>query len=171
MNKLVGILFRLAASVIHFLAGTTVFTLAIDPCVTEGLVEDMPLLIIEIADAMLAAGTPAAIERAAAQQRCQFCQGDAIHLMVHDMVDTLLTIGYLTGQAAVEPLHYLTQKHARLAERVEKGGRRVAKQFLGKHVQHLVGQHGRGEHLIVAQVGDAVEHIGIVCLIRHRTED
>ena len=113
----------------------------------------------------------AAIEGSAAQQCREFCQGHAIHLMVHDVVDTLLTVRNQVRQSHVEPFHNLTQKDTRLAEGIEKLRIRTAKQLLRKHIQHLVGQHRRRKHLIVAQVGDAVEHIGIVFAIRHKKQD
>ena len=91
--------------------------------------------------------------------------------MVHDMVDTLLAVGNRSSQTTIEPLDYLTQKDSRLAERVEECSRGTAEQLLRQHVQHLVGQCRRSEHLVVAKVGDAVEHIGIVFFIRHKIED
>ena len=66
MNKLIGVLFCLVASVIYLLACTAVLALAINPCVLNGLVEDMALLVVEVTDAMSAVGTLAAIERATA---------------------------------------------------------------------------------------------------------
>ena len=66
MNKLIGILLRLAASVIYVLARTAVLALAINPSELNGLEEDMALLVVEVTDAMSAVGTLAAIERATA---------------------------------------------------------------------------------------------------------
>ena len=120
MNKLIGILLRLTASVIYLLARSTVFALAIHPGMADGLVENMTLLIVEITHTVLTVGTLAAIERASAQQRGEFCQSNAIDLMVHDMVDTLLTIGNRLCQTTVEPLDYLPQEDTRLAEGVEE---------------------------------------------------
>ena len=95
MNKLIGILFRLAASVIYFLARTAIFALAIYPCVLDGLVENMTLFVFEIAHTVLAVCTLTAIQRATAQQGSQLRQGYAKHLMVHDMINALLTVGNL----------------------------------------------------------------------------
>ena len=66
MNKLIGILLRLAASVIYVLARTAVLALTIYPGMLDGLVEDMALLVVEVTDAMAAVGVFAAIERATA---------------------------------------------------------------------------------------------------------
>ena len=66
MNKLIGVLFCLAASVIYVLARTAVLALTIYPGMLDGLVEDMTLLVVEVTDAMSAVGTLAAIERATA---------------------------------------------------------------------------------------------------------
>ena len=137
----------------------------------DGTVLHMALCIVKVADAVGTVGTLAAIERAAAQQGGELRQGHAIHLTVHDVVDTLLAVGYLRSQAAVEPLDYLAQEDARLAEGVEEGRSGIAEQLLRKQVQHLVGQSGRRKHLVVAEVGNAVQHIGIVFSILHKTED
>ena len=57
---------RLTVSVINFLVRTTVFALAIHPCMPDGLIEDMTLLVVEMAYAVLTVGSLAAIERASA---------------------------------------------------------------------------------------------------------
>ena len=90
--------------------------------------------------------------------------------MVHDMVDTLLAVGYRLHQTTIEPLDYLTQEDSRLAEGVEERCRGTAEQLLRQHVKHLIGECRRSEHLVVREVGDAVEHIGIVFFILHKTE-
>ena len=171
MNKLVGILLGLAASVINLLTGTTILAFTLDPRVGNGFVEQVTLLIVEIADTMGAIGRLAAIEGSATQQSGEFCQGHAIHLMVHDVVNALLTVRDQVSQSSIKPFHNLTQKDTRLAEGIEELRIGTAKQLLRKHIQHLVGQHRRRKHLIVAQVGDAVEHIGIVFTIRHKKSD
>lgn len=168
MDKLIGILLGLVASVIHLLACPAVSALAVDPRMRNGLILHMAFLVVKVADTVRTVGPFAAIERAATQQRGKFGQGNAKHLTVHDVVNALLTVGNGFGQATVKPLDYLTKKYARLAERVEKGGCRTAEQLLRKQVEHLVGLGWRREYLIVAEVGDAVQHIGIVRVILHK---
>lgn len=93
MYKLVGVLLGGGASVIDLLAGTAVLALAVDPGVLQRLVPYVALLVVETADAVATVGRLAAIERAAAQEGGQLCQGHAKHLVVHDVVDALLTVG------------------------------------------------------------------------------
>ena len=66
MNKLISIFLLLTFLVINFLVRTTVFALAIHPCMSDGLIENMTLLIVEMAYAVLTVGSLAAIERASA---------------------------------------------------------------------------------------------------------
>ena len=107
MDKLVGVLLRGSTSVINLLVGTAVLAFAIDPGVLDGLVLHVAMFIIKVADAVGAVGRFAAIERAAAQQGCEFSQSHAKHLVVHDVVDALLAVGDLLRQASVEALHNL----------------------------------------------------------------
>ena len=61
----------------------------------------------------------------------------------------------------------MNQREGIIIERYRGASFWACEQFLWKHVQHLIGQHRRGEHLIIAQGGDAVEHIGVVGAILH----
>ena len=97
MNKLVSILLGFITSVINILAGTAIFTFAIDPSMLDRFVLHIPLFILKIADTVGTIGFLTAIKRATTQQRSEFRQSNAIHLMVHDMVDTLLPIRDLFG--------------------------------------------------------------------------
>ena len=88
---------------------------------------------------------------------------------MQDMVKALLHIGNLFGKTILQTLRYLTKKHAALAERVEKLYFTIAPDFLWQKVEHAVGYLRRSKHLIVAQIGQATEHIGII--IDHGRED
>ena len=50
--------------------------------------------------------------------------------MMHDVVNTLLTVGYHLCQTTVKPLDYLTQEDSRLTERVEECCCGASEQFL-----------------------------------------
>lgn len=167
MYELIGVLLRGFASVVNGLAGSAVAAFAVVPCVAQGLVQDVAFGVVEMCYAEFAIGFLAAIHTAAAQQAGQFSDGYAIDLVMKDVVDTLLAVGNLLLEAAVEAFHYLAQEDTTLADGVEECGVRAGKQFLGQQVEHLVGKRGRGEDLIVGEVGQAVEHIGVVVLSNH----
>lgn len=162
MDKLISVLLGGVGAVIDGLAGSAVFAFAVLPRVSEGSVVDVARFVIEVADAVRAVGVLAAVEAAAAEVGGELGDGDAEHLAVHDVVDALLTVGHLCLQAAVETLHYLAQEDATLGEGVEERGVGVAEQLLRQHVQHLIGERGRREHLVVREVRQAVQHVGVV---------
>ena len=56
MDKLIGILFGLVASVVHFLGGTAIAALTICPCVAKWTIENVAAFGLETGDAILAAG-------------------------------------------------------------------------------------------------------------------
>ena len=80
MNKLIGILFGGVAAVIDALAGSAVFAFAVLPRMSEGTIQDVARLVIEVADAVRAVGVLAAIEAAAAEVGGELGDGDAEHL-------------------------------------------------------------------------------------------
>lgn len=104
----------------------------------------------------------AAIEAAAGEEAGDLRHGDAVDLLMKDVIQPLLKIGNLVRQAYDQALGDLPQKDAGLGRRVQKLGAGVPKQLLRQQVQHGVGDLGRGEHLVVAQVGQAGEDVRIV---------
>ena len=167
VNKLVGILFGLVASVIDFLGGSAVAALAVRPCVAERTIVDVATHGVEAADTERAVGILGTIDTAAREVGSQLGDGDAEHLLAQDMLDALLAVGHPRLQPSVEPLDNLAEEHARLRHRVEKGSGGRREQLLRQEVEHLIGQRRRREHLVVAQIGQAVEHIGIVRITFH----
>ena len=165
MDKLIGVLFGGVAAVIDGLAGSAILAFARLPRMPEGAILDVAGFVVEVADAVRAVGVLAAIEAAAAEVGGELGDGYAEHLAVHDMVDALLAVGDLRREAAVEPLHYLAQKDTALGEGVEERSVGVAEQLLRQHVEHLIGERGRCEHLIVREVRQAIQHVGIVEVI------
>ena len=162
VNEHIGVLLCFVASVIDGVAGAAVFALAVFPGMADVLVDDVAARGVELGNAEWAVGILAAIDGAAGKQRGEFRDGDAEHLAVQDVVDALLTVGYLVLQTAVEPLHYLAQEDAALGEGVEEGGLFATEQLLRQEVEHLVCQLRGREHFVVAQIGYAIQHIGIV---------
>ena len=163
--------FLILTTLVHFSACAAIDTLTCRfiPGMRNLVEDDVAGSLIKAADAILAAGLLAAIERTAAHQRSKLRYRHAIHLIMQDMVKALLHIGNLFGETIQQPLGYLTKKHTALAERVEKLHFTIAPNLLWQKIEHAVGYLRRREHLIVAQIGKATEHIGII--IDHGRED
>ncbi len=163
--------FLILATLVNFSACAAIDTLACRfiPGVRNLVEGDVAGSLIKAADAILAAGILAAIERTAAHQRSKLRYRHAINLMMQDMVKALLHIGNLFGETIQQTLGYLTKKHTALAEWVEKLYLTIAPNLLWQKIEHAVGYLGGVKHLIVAQIGQATEHIGII--IDHGRED
>jgi hypothetical protein len=97
----------------------------------------------------------AAIHTSASQQAGQFCDGNAIELFGEDMLYALLQVGNLLFKSFDKSLGYLAKEHTALATGIEERGVGILEQLLWEHINNLVCQFGRSEHLIVAQVGNA----------------
>ncbi len=81
------------------------------------------------------------------------------------MVDTLLQVRNLLFQAYEQPFGNLAQKNAALAAWIKKARLGVAEQFLWQQVKHPVGEFRRREHLVAAQIGQAVENVGTIVIL------
>ena len=162
MNKLVSMGFQIVASVIDLLAGTAILTFPLHPRVLDVTIADVACLVVELRDAILAAGTLRTVETTAAHHGGQTSDGDAVKLMVHDVVNALLQVWDGFCQALNQPLGNLSQKDTALRARVKKTSVRTPKQLLRQHVQHLVGQLRWREHFVVAQVCQTRQYIGII---------
>ena len=99
MNKLVSVGFKVAASVVNLLRGATIAAFPILPNMKNLIKVDITVSIVKVRKAVFAAGILRAIEAAATHQGCQACNGDAVKLMVHDVVDALLKVWNLIGQS------------------------------------------------------------------------
>jgi hypothetical protein len=97
----------------------------------------------------------AAIHTSASQQAGKFSDGNAIELFGEDMLYAFLQVGNLLFKSFDKSLCNLAQEHTALATGIEELGVGILKQLLWEHVNNLVCQFGRSEHLIVAQVGNA----------------
>ena len=161
MDKGVGVGLAAVGAEVFALAGSAAFATPLCvPGVVTPLVQQVALHIAEGgADAVLAIGLLGAVECAAAHLGREVGAGDAEDLPRHDMVDALLQVGYLLHQPCQQPLGHLPQKDATLAARVEEPRLRTAEQLLRQQVKHTVGQLRRSEHLIAAQIGQAVQYV------------
>jgi hypothetical protein len=120
--------------------------------VADVTIADVAFLIVELRDAVLAAGILRAVEASATHHGGQPSNGNTIELMVHNMVYALLYIRYLVGQPCYQPLGNLTQEDPALRAGIEKPRVGTLEQLLRQHVEHLVGQLWRSKHFVVAQV-------------------
>ena len=139
MNKLVSMGLQVIASVIDLLTGTAILALALHPCMPDVTIADVACLVVELRDAILAAGTLRAVETTAAHHGGQPGDGDAIKLVMHNVVDALLQVWDRVCQTFYQSLGNLSQKDAALRAGVKELGVRTPKQLLRQHVQHLVG--------------------------------
>ena len=112
--------FLILATLVHFSACATIDTLACRfiPGMRNLVEGDVAGSLSKAADAILAAGILAAIERTATHQGSKLRYRHTIHLMMQDMVKALLYIGNLFRESIQQALGYLSKKHAALAERV-----------------------------------------------------
>lgn len=161
MNKGISVgLAAVGAEILAF-AGAAVLAAALRiPGVLAAVVAEIALRIAEgSGDAVLAVGEFGTVERPAAHLSGEVGTGDTEDLSGHNMVDTLLQVGDLSFQPSQQPLGNLAQEDTALRTRVEKASLRTAEQLLRQQVQHPVGQLRRGEDLIAAQIGQAVQYV------------
>ena len=164
MNKRIGVGFAGIGAEILTLTGAAVFAAALRvPRVAAAVITQIALDVVENrADTVFAVGLLGAVERAAAHLSSEVGAGDAEDLLRHDVVDALLQIGDLLFETRQQPLGDLAQEDPALAAGVEEARLRTAEQLLRQHVEHSVGQLGRGEDLVAGKVGQAVEDIGTI---------
>ena len=162
MNKFVSMGLQVIASIIDLLAGSAILTFPLHPRVLDVTIADVTCLIVELRDAILAAGILRAVEASAAHHGGQTSDGDAIKLVMHNVVDALLQVWNRVGQSLNQSLGNLSQKDTTLCAGVKELGVRTPKQLLRQHIQHLVGQLRWREHFVVAQVSQTRQYIGII---------
>lgn len=168
MNKRIGVGLAGVGAEILALTGTAVFAAALRvPRVAAAVVTQITLHIMESrTDAVLAVGQFGAVEGAAAHLGGEIGTGDAEDLPGHDVVDALLQVGDLFFETRQQPLGNLAQEDPALAAGVEEARLAGAEQLLRQHIEHSVGQLGRGEDLVAGKVGQAIEDVWtIVCHI------
>ena len=163
MDKRIGIGFNGFYAVILGTVGTTMLTFAVLPSVLATHVSQVALHIVKSRTyAVLTIGLFGAIECAAAHLGGEVGAGNAEDLLGHNVVDALLQVGNLLFQPCQQSFGNLTQEDSALAARVEKARLAGTEQLLWQQVEHSVGQLGRGEDLIAAQIGQAIEDVGAI---------
>ena len=163
MDKRISVRFDSIYAVVLGSVGPTMFTLAVLPSVLATHIAQVALRIVEKGGhTILTIGLLGAIERAAAHLGGEVGAGNAEDLLGHNMVDALLQVWKLLFQPRQQPFGNLAQKNTAFATRVKKARFAGTEQLLWQQVEHSVGQLGRGEDLIAAQIGQAIEDVGTI---------
>ena len=162
MDQLIGMGLQHFVPVVLALGCAAKDAFSVFPAVGDPLVANVALRIVKAGHGIHAVGVLAAINTASGEQAGQLGDGDAVKLMMKDVIDTLLQVGKDRLQSGQQPLGNLPQKDAAFAGGVQKLGVGVRKQLLREHIEHGVCHLRRREHLIVGQVGKAGQHIRII---------
>ena len=166
MNEWISVGLDSFYAVILGTVGTTMLTLAILPSVLASHVAQIALRIIETGGhTILTVGLFSAIECTTAHLSSEVGAGDAEDLFGHNMIDALLQVGNLLFQPCQQPFGNLAQEDTAFATRVKKARLAGTEQLLWQQVEHSVGQLGRGEDLIAAQIGQAIEDVGAIVVL------
>ena len=163
MDKRIRIGLNSFYAVVLGAVGTTILALAILPSVLAAHIAQVALHIVESRTyTILAVGLFGAIECAAAHLGGEVGAGDAEDLFGHNMIDALLQVGNLLFKPSQQPFGNLTQEDTGFAAWVEEARLAGTEQLLRQQIEHSVGQLGRGEDLVAAQIGQAIEDIGTI---------
>ena len=166
MDKRISVGLDSFYSVVLSAVGTTMLTFAVLPSVLASHVVQVALCVIETGGhTILTIGLLGAIERAAAHLGGEVGAGNAEDLLGHNMVDALLQVGNLLFQPCQQPFGNLAKEDTAFATRVKKARLAGTEQFLWQQVEHSVSQLGRGEDLIAAQIGQAIEDVGAIVVL------
>lgn len=168
VNKRIGVGLAGVGAEVFALTGAAVFAATLRvPRMATAVVAQITLHIMKSrTDAVLAVGQFGTVEGAAAHLGGEVGTGDAEDLPGHDVVDALLQIGDLLFETRQQSFGDLAQEDPALAAGVEEARLRTAEQLLRQQIEHTVGQLGRGEDLVAAEVGQAIEDVWtIVCHI------
>lgn len=169
MNKLIRVAFEVATDTLaeHVFGSSAILALSIDKGVLHRSEADVALHVLELcAERIAAIGRLAAIDASTADERGEFRDADAEELAREDVVGALAYVRHLVFEPQHQSLGYLAQEDARLGDGIEECGSGRAEQLLGQHVQHLVDDLWRGEHLIVGEVGQAGQYIGVIVVVQ-----
>lgn len=164
MNKRIGVGLAGVGAEVFALTGAAVFAATLRvPRVATAVVAQITLHIMKSrTDAVFAVGLLGTVEGAAAHLGGEIGTGDAEDLLGHDIVDALLQVGDLLFETRQQTFGNLAQEDAALAAGIKESRSGTAEQLLRQQIEHSVGQFGRGEDLVAAEVGQAVEDVGAI---------
>ena len=152
-------------------AGATPFTATVDEFMRNVAEADIALDGLETTRRITAVGIFRAVERATGDERGEFGRRDAEDLPMEHVVDARLQIGNLLREPRNEPFCDFAQEDATLAADVKKSRRGIPEQFRRQQVKHLVHDSRRRKNLIIREVRQAAQHIGIVRVIHRRSSN
>lgn len=121
MDKFIGMSFQLIATFILTLRGTAKNAFAILPGMLDALIADITLGIAKMRHRELTIGVFGAVHPAAGEQAGQLGDGDAVQLLVENVVQAVLEIRYLRGKPVNQPFCDLPQEHSCFAGGVYQG--------------------------------------------------
>ena len=78
------------------------------------------------------------------------------------MLNAFFKVGNLSFKTFNQSFGYLTQEYTALATRVEKCSIGILEQLLWEHINDFICQFGRCKHLVIAKIGNARKHVGII---------
>ena len=110
---------------------------------------DISLRRVKLAYGICAVRVLAAIDAAAGQERGQLCNGNAVKLLMEDVIQELLQIGDLVLKTANQALCDLAEENAAFAGGVKEPSVGASKQFLRQQIEHGVCHLRRGKDLVV----------------------
>ena len=92
MYPLISVGFQLIPSLVFTFRGTAEQALAVLPAMRDPLISDVAAGVLKKRDGILAVGILGTIHTSPGEKAGQFCDGDAIQLLVKNVVDAFLQI-------------------------------------------------------------------------------
>ena len=154
-----------------FFACAAPFAATVDEGVRNVAEADIALDGLETTRRVTTVGVFRAVERATRDEGGELGRRNAEDLPMENVVDACLQIGNLLRESRNEPFRDFAQEDAALAADVEKSRRGIPKQFRWQQIEHLVHDSRRRKNLIIREVRQAAQHIGIVRVIHRRSSN
>ena len=153
MDKFIGVAFQTLFPLVLRLTCATVNALAVFPGMPNILEADIAVNIGKFADGIGRCGVLGAIERAPRQKRRKLGYGNAVNLIMQNMIKALLQVRKLFFKPGHKPFGNFPQKNAGLADRIQKFRPGILKQLLRQQIQHGVCDAGRREDFVIGEIG------------------
>ena len=115
MNHFVCVCFQIVGTIVLALGCTTENTSPVLPTVLDVLKTHIAVNVVEMDHGVLTVRKFGAIQAAPGEMRGQFRNGDAVKLMLENMIRALLQIRVQRLKTLEEPFRNFTQKHTTLA--------------------------------------------------------
>ena len=149
MYHLVSVRLEIVCAVVFLLRRAAEHTPALLPAVFDVFKANVAVYVVEVHHLVIPIRRLGAIEAAAGQMGRQLRDGDAVELVLENVIGPLLQIRIDRLQPFEQTFGNLTEKYAALTAGVQKRSVRVAEQLLRQQVEHGVRHLRRGKHLVV----------------------